>query len=105
MSRQKDKKTKRQKDRKTERQKDRKTKRQKYKKTKDEDQKESLILRRQGSFALLRCFSSHFYLSSAFAFTSEGGRGPKRFGMFLKHSKRFSAMQSVPPPQVYSKIY
>ena len=31
---------------------------QKDKKTKDKDQQESLILRRQGSFALLRCFYS-----------------------------------------------
>ena len=49
MSRQKDK-TKRIKDKKT-----KKTKRQKDKKTKDKDQKESLVLRRQGSFAILRC--------------------------------------------------
>ena len=57
--------TERQKDRKVERQKDRKTKRtkktarQKDKKTKRQKhkiQKESLILQRQGSFALLRCF-------------------------------------------------
>ena len=53
MSRQRDKEKKRQKDKKTKIQKYKKTKRQKNK-----DQKESLILRRQGSFALLRCFIS-----------------------------------------------
>ena len=46
-----DKKTKRLK-----RQKDKKAKRQKDKTTKNKDQKESLVLWRQGSFALLRCF-------------------------------------------------
>ena len=61
MSRQKDIKTKGQKDRKTEIQKDKKTiktkvKKRKDKKMKDKDQKENLELRRQGSFALLRCF-------------------------------------------------
>ena len=40
----------------TKRQHDRKTKWQKDKKRKDNDQKESLMLWRQGSFALLRCF-------------------------------------------------
>ena len=47
--------TKKQKDKKKGK-KTKKAKRQKDKKTKDKDQKESLILRRQGSFALLRCF-------------------------------------------------
>ena len=46
-----------QKDKKAKRQKDEKTKKRKDKKTRDKDQKESLILRRQGSFALLRCLS------------------------------------------------
>ena len=57
MSREKDKKdknTKIQKDKKTKRQRDKDTKRQRDKKTKD--QKESLMLRRQGSFAHLQCF-------------------------------------------------
>ena len=44
---------KRQKDKKIKRQKGEQTK---DKKTKDKDQKESSILRRQGRFALLRCF-------------------------------------------------
>ena len=54
-----DKKMKRQKDKKAKRHRDKKTKRQKDKKTaiQDKDQKETFILRRQGSFALLRCFS------------------------------------------------
>ena len=57
MSGQKDKKTKRQNDKITKRQKYEETKIQKKdKKTKDTVQKENLILRRQGSFALLRCF-------------------------------------------------
>ena len=49
-------KRKRQKDKKTKRQKEKKTEKQKDKKTKNKDQQENLILRRQGSFALLRCF-------------------------------------------------
>ena len=74
--RQKDKTTKRQKGKKTKRQKDNKTKRQKDKKkqkdkkTKDKDQKESLLLRRQGSFALLRCFGN-VYDSSGCGFASQ----------------------------------
>jgi len=54
----KDKKTKRHKDKKTKRQKDKKTKRQKDKDKRqiDKDQKENMILRYQGRFALLRCF-------------------------------------------------
>ena len=56
----KDKKTKCQKYKKTKRQKDKKDK-----KTEDKDQKESLILRRQGSFALLRCFYLIWRISTA----------------------------------------
>ena len=84
MSRQKDRKTKRQKDKKTKRQKDKKSKKQndkrqktkrqkrqkrqkdkktkRQKKDKDKDQRECIILRRQGSSALLRCFSLHICL-------------------------------------------
>ena len=46
---------------KTKRQKDKKTKRQK-----DEDQKESLILRRQGSFVLYLCIGDFVIASKAF---------------------------------------
>ena len=57
LKRKKDKKTKTQKHKKTKTQKEEKTDRQKDKKRdKDKDQRECLILRRQGSFALLRCF-------------------------------------------------
>ena len=71
---QKDNLTKRYCDKKAKRQKDRKTKRQKIQK--DKDQKESFILRRRGSFALLRCFFHPHTISGFICFLWYFGPSP-----------------------------